>query len=107
MSARGRESTRQFRARFAGCLPVDISLGKWARDRRLSRGRFKRTRGALGVRSRQALNLMGVRIWVDKPRIFGGKLWLARCATIARHVERDEARAWRAVAYKWASEGWI
>ena len=88
MSGRGNESTRQFRARFCKCIPLDVSRSKWAMARRLAQSRFRRTRGALGVRSYQALNVMGLRIWVDKPRQFGGKKWRANCATVQRSIDR-------------------
>lgn len=60
--------------------------------RRLARGRFRRTRGALGVRSYQAMNVMGLRVWADKPRQFGGKKWRANCATVQRSIDRARGR---------------
>lgn len=89
---RGRCSERQHRAAFAGCLPIDVSQSAWAKARRLARGCFRKKRGALGVRARQALNVCGVRIWADKPRLFGGREWKAACATVQRSIERRERR---------------
>lgn len=88
---RGRCSERQFRV-YGKCLPLDVARSPWARARRLARGRFRKKRGALGLRSFQALNVFGVRIWVDKPRMFGGMKWRANCATVQRSIERREAR---------------
>lgn len=48
-------------------------------------------RMALGMyqaaRAYQALNVVGVRIWVDKPRQFGGLRWLEARACMASFVE--------------------
>lgn len=48
-------------------------------------------RMALGMyqaaRAYQALNVVGVRIWVDKPRQFGGYKWRARRATVAAYCK--------------------
>lgn len=38
-------------------------------------------------RAYQALNVCGVRIWVDKPRMFGGYKWRARRATVAAYCQ--------------------
>lgn len=49
-------------------------------------------------RAYQALNVMGLRIWVNKPRQFGGYKWRAARATVARSIalrELRDSRAWQ------------
>lgn len=94
------ESQRAFRAHFAKCKPIDIAVSPFMAARRIAARRL-RSRMPSQKRAFQALNCCGVRIWVDKPRQFGGRKWRAECATVSRSIERREAREWLAVAERW------
>lgn len=79
-----RESTREFRANFSWCLPIDLASSKFMTARRIAAHRL-RSRMPSQRRAFQALNCMGRRIWADKPRLFNGRRWIAsRGATVAR-----------------------
>ena len=96
-----RLSERGERALFAGYRRIDVARNPAMAARRIAgvRGGYD-TRRIYAARGRayQALNGMGRRIWVDKPRLFGGYKWRERQATIAQFVElRDfrESREWQ------------
>lgn len=97
---RGRKSERQFWALFAGYLPIDLARSRFMAARRLASRKAKK-RGAMGLRARPAFNVLGLRIWADKWRMFGGNRWRPNCATVARSIEQNEARAWLEVARRW------
>ena len=96
-----RLSERGERALFAGYRRIDVARNPAMAARRIAgvRGGYD-TRRIYAARGRayQALNGMGRRIWVDKPRLFGGYKWRGRQATIERFVELmdfRESREWR------------
>lgn len=100
---RGRESEQGFRRR---CALMRFSRLDRAKNpamvaRRMAARRL-RSRIPSMVRASAGLNLYGKRIWFPKPVQFKGQKWRAACATVQRSIERAEARAWRAVAEKWA-----
>lgn len=82
------------RVALAGCSRFALAARKAMYGRRSALGMWK------PVRSEQCLNMMGVRIWANKPRRFkcGGN---GRFATVARFVELCEFRESRA----WQREG--
>lgn len=82
-------SERGERQLFAGCLPLDVARNPAMARLRKARRRGKNSGYKLPMQRRayQALNVFGVRIWVSKPRLFGGYKWKARRATVAAYVK--------------------
>lgn len=78
-------SARKDRAQWAGFERWQVARNPFMRARRIARLGFGRScfRNKKRVRAFQAMNCMGVRIWADKPRMFGGRSWQARRATVA------------------------
>lgn len=82
-------SERGERALFKGYRPFEL-----ARNPEMVKRRKARYRGANSGyrlpgkrRAYQCLNVMGVRIWANKPRQFGGMKWRARRATVAAYCQ--------------------
>ena len=82
-------SKRGERQLFAGCLPLEVAINPAMARLRKSRLRGKNSGYVLPMQRRayQALNVFGVRIWVNRPRLFGGYRWKVRRATIAAFVK--------------------
>ncbi len=77
-----RESTRAFGARFAVYKPIALARSGFMTERRKAAARLPSCLRSQR-RAYQALNVMGRRIWADKPVPFGGYRWLARRATVS------------------------
>lgn len=92
-----RESVRAFRANWKGCARLQMASNPFMVARR--KAAYQKRRRLPGqMRAYQALNVMGVRIWANKPRLFKGYAWRARRATVARSIEIAafmESRAWQ------------
>ena len=91
-----RESERAFRANWKPCTRLEMAVNPFMRERR--KAAYPKRRRVRELRAFQALNVMGVRIWANKPRLFGGMKWRARRATVARSIELEqfrESRAWQ------------
>lgn len=84
-----RLSKRAERKLFAGYLPIDLARNPAMAARRMARRARKNCGYKLPNQRRayQVLSVMGVRIWVNKPRQFGGKKWRARRATVAGYCQ--------------------
>ena len=84
-----RLSKRAERKLFAGYLPIDLARNPEMRARRVARRRGKSSGYKLPNQRRayQALSVMGVRIWVNKPRAFKGCKRRALRATVAAYCK--------------------
>ena len=84
-----RLSERAGRKLFARCLPIDLARNPAMAARRKARLERKNSGYKLPGQRRafRALNVFGVRIWVNKPRQFGGYKWRARRATVAAYCQ--------------------
>ncbi len=84
-----RLSERGERALFAGYTRLEVARNPAMAARRQARYRGKNSGYRLPMQRRayQCMNCMGVRIWANKPRLFGGYRWKARRATIAAFVK--------------------
>lgn len=98
-----RLSERGERALFRGYRALDLAQNPFMRARRAAQYRGANSGYVLPMQRRayQCLNVLGVRIWANKPRQFDGMKWRARRATVARFVEVCEFREFRA----WQREG--
>jgi len=78
-------SERKERALFAGYQRWQVARNPFMAARRMAR--YSRANSGYKLpnqrRAFQAMNCMGVRIWANKPRMFGGRRWQARRATVA------------------------
>lgn len=95
-----RLSERGFRALFNGRIP--LATAKNPAMAALRKARRSRAHSGYVLpnqrRAYQALNVMGLRIWVNKPQQFKGYKWRARRATVARSIalrEFQDSRAWQ------------
>lgn len=84
-----RLSERAERKLFAGYLPIDLARNPAMAARRKARRERKNSGYKLQNQRRayRALNVFGVRIWVNKPRLFGGNKWRARRATVGAYCK--------------------
>ena len=77
-----RMSKRAERGMFAGHRRLDLARSTFLTARRIAAWKRSKLRGQ--VLAYQALNVLGVRIWANKPRFFGDYRWFSRRATVAR-----------------------
>lgn len=82
-------SERGERALFAGYRRIDLARNPAmaARRKAMQRGKNSGYRLPGQRRAFQCLNVMGLRIWANRPRFFGGNRRRARRATVAAYVK--------------------
>lgn len=76
------ESERQFRARARAEIGSRLELAGSPFLFARAKAARKRRKLAGQIRAVRCQNVMGQMIWSPKPRLFGGKPWLRRRATI-------------------------
>lgn len=84
-----RLSERGERALFAGCTRLEVAVNPFMAERRKARRRGGNSGYLLPNQRRayQCLNVMGLRIWANKPLQFKGRKWRARRAVVAVYVK--------------------